>query len=332
MKKTFLVIGALFGLTSSYAWQITGAGSTFIEPVMDRWAYDFHKATGNKVNYQGIGSGGGIEQATKRIVDFGASDAPLKPEELKKRGLIQFPDAIGGVVPAINIPGIGNDQLRLDGQTLCGIYMGEIKYWDDPRIKALNPNHKLPHLNITVVHRADGSGTTWIFTNYLTKVCPAWREKIGFSTSVPWPTGIGGKGSEGVTNYVRRIRGAIGYIEYAYLLQNHLPGVVMKNHDGYFVTPTMNHFIASAKKAVWNPSVDFYMELPNAPGKDSWPIEGPTYIIVPNNKPTKNLVAQYFNWVFNNGDRDLESLDYIILPQTLKNEIRVYWKEHGLSW
>jgi phosphate transport system substrate-binding protein len=335
--KQVLAVAVFAGsLQGAMAWTITGAGSTFINPVMQRWALHFKQATGNHVNYQSIGSGGGILQVTKRTVDFGASDAPLTPEELKKRNLIQWPDAIGGVVMGYNIPGVGNYQLHLTGKQICDIYMGKVKYWDDPEIKATNPKLNLPHIPITPVHRADGSGTTWIFTNYLTKVCPAWAHKIGFSTSVAWPVGVGGKGNEGVTNYVMRIRGGIGYIEYAYYKQNQnrLKAAVLENKAGWWVAPTMQTMLAAAKQANWEEAMkhDFYMELPNPPGKYSYPIEGPTYAMLPLGKSTNSYVLQFYTWVFNHGDADLRALDYITLPDFLKKDIMAYWKKHGLSW
>ncbi|SHK36740.1 phosphate ABC transporter substrate-binding protein PstS [Thermocrinis minervae] len=328
MKKAI----ALLTLVGSVAMavEITGAGSTFVYPILSRWAYEYGKATGNKVNYQSIGSGGGIRQIINRTVDFGASDAPLEPEELKKHNLLQFPIVIGGVVLTYNIPGV-RVPINLDGQTVCHMYLGEIKSWNDPSIQKLNPNVKLPNVPIVVVHRSDGSGTTWIFTNWLSKVCPEWKGKVGYGTSVNWPAGIGAKGSEGVANYTRRTTGAIGYVEYIYAKQNNLPMARVKNRAGMFVEPSIKTFQAAAANASWKKEQHFYEILTDQPGKDSYPIAGATFILLAKDQPERSKKAvQFFKWIYDHGDRMAESLNYIPMPQKVKKLIEDYWKENGV--
>jgi phosphate transport system substrate-binding protein len=310
---------------------LNGAGATFPYPVYSAWAYDYNKATDVQFNYQSIGSGGGIRQITDRTVDFGASDAPLPPEQLEKDRLLQFPAVMGGVVPVVNIEGIAPGQMKLDSEAVCKIYLGEIKNWDDPKIKSLNPGLKLPNHEITVVHRSDGSGTTAIFTNYLSGACPAWKEKVGAGTSVNWPVGIGGKGNEGVANYTARAADSIGYVEFAYAVQNKLAYALLKNPAGNFVAPSFESFEDAAATANFDPAKNFYLWLVNAPGKHAWPIAGATFILLAKEKTDSNKkVVKFYNWAFNHGDSKAKELIYVPLPKTLKNKIRGYWKQHGI--
>src|ERR1700690_346036 len=276
MKTIFrvvLMLALVLGAVSVQAADtLNGAGASFPYPVYSAWAFDYSKATGVQLNYQSIGSGGGIRQITERTVEFGASDAPLTPEALQKSNLLQFPAVMGGVVPVVNIAGIKAGQLHLDSDAVCKIYLGEIKFWDDTKIQSMNPKIKLPHKEITVVHRSDGSGTTAIFTTYLSEACPAWKEKVGAGTSVKFPVGIGGKGNEGVSNYVKRTKGGLGYVEFAYAKQNKLDHVQMKNKTGHFVQPSFESFEDAAATSDFDAKKDFYLWLVNAPGKDSWPI------------------------------------------------------------
>jgi phosphate transport system substrate-binding protein len=311
---------------------LNGAGATFPYPVYSAWANEYNKVTGMKLNYQSIGSGGGIKQITERTVDFGASDAPLNPEKLAKERLLQFPAVIGGVVPVVNIPGIKAGELRLDSEALCKIYLGEIKSWNDPKIKGLNPKVNLPNRDITVVHRSDGSGTTAIFTDYLSGVCPAWKEKVGAGTSVSWPSGIGGKGNEGVANYVQQTANSIGYVEFAYAKQNNLAHTVLKNHAGTFVEPSFESFEDAAATANFDPKKDFYLWLNDAPGKKSWPIAGATFILLAKEKKESNMkVVKFYDWAFKNGDAKAKELIYVPLPKSLKAKVEGYWKANGVQ-
>lgn len=332
LMAAFVVIGLLsFNLAQANE-MLNGAGATFPYPVYSAWANEYSTSTGMKLNYQSIGSGGGIKQITERTVDFGASDKPLKPEELAKDNLIQFPAVIGGVVPVVNIPGIKAGELRLDSETVCKIYLGDIKKWTDPKIKSLNPKLKLPENEITVVHRSDGSGTTAIFTDYLSDVCPAWKEKVGTGTSVSWPTGIGGKGNEGVTNYVQQQVNSIGYVEFAYAKQNNLTHAILKNHAGTFVEPSFESFEDAAATASFDPKKDFYLWLNDAPGKNSWPIAGATFILLAKEKKESNMkVVKFFDWAFRNGDAKAKELIYVPLPKPLKDKIQSYWKANGIQ-
>jgi phosphate transport system substrate-binding protein len=334
--KTFLKIALAFAVMLSFshagsAEMLNGAGATFPYPVYSAWAYDYNKVTGVQLNYQSIGSGGGIKQISSRTVDFGASDKPLTPTELAKHNLLQFPAVMGGVVPVVNISGIKAGQLKLDSDALCGIYLGGIKYWDDSRIKSLNPGLRLGHNEITVVHRSDGSGTTAIFTTYLSDVCPDWKSKVGAGTSVSWPVGIGGKGNEGVANYTRRQNNSIGYIEFAYAEQNKLAYALLKNSAGNFVKPSFATFEDAAATGDFDPGKSFYLWLVNAPGKNSWPIAGATFILLGKEKPEANKkVVKFYDWAFKDGDKKAKELVYVPLPKSLKNKIRAYWKEHGI--
>ena len=329
---TGLAISLLsFGSSFAADTKLNGAGASFPYPVYSAWAYDYNKVSGAQLNYQSIGSGGGIRQIVNRTVDFGASDAPLKPEELEKDSLLQFPAVIGGVVLVVNIPGIKAGELKLDSNVLCNIYLGEINYWDDEKIKRLNPGKALPHKEITVVHRSDGSGTTAIFTDYLSAVSSDWKEKVGAGTSVKWPAGIGGKGNEGVANYVKRVGYSIGYVEFAYAKENNLSHTLLKNSAGNFIKPSFESFKEAAGSADFDPKKGFYLWLNNAPGKNAWPIAGATFILLAKEKKESNInVVKFYDWAFKKGDETAERLIYVPLPVSLKNKIRAYWKSHNI--
>ncbi|HWH39799.1 MAG TPA: phosphate ABC transporter substrate-binding protein PstS, partial [Usitatibacter sp.] len=279
-----------------------------------------------------IGSGGGIKQITAKTVDFGASDMPLKPEELDKGGLTQFPTVIGGDVPVVNLPGVKPGELHLTGPVLASIYLGNIKKWDDPAIAKLNPNVKLPSQDITVVHRSDGSGTTFIWVNYLSKVSPEWKAKVGEGTSVNWPTGVGGKGNEGVASYVQRISGAIGYVEYAYALQNKMNTAAVQNREGEFVQANAEAFKAAAANAEWNKVPGFYLILTDQPGKGAWPISGATFILMHRSQGKPEIakeVLKFFDWAYGaEGDKLASSLDYVPLPDNVVDQVKASWKSN----
>jgi phosphate transport system substrate-binding protein len=309
---------------------ISGAGATFPYPVYSKWADAYNKETGVRFNYQSIGSGGGIQQIKARTVDFGASDAPLTPEELDESGLLQFPMIMGGVVPVINLEGIAPGALKMSNKLLADIYLGNVKEWNDSRIKAENPGLSLPSKSIMVVHRSDGSGTTWIFTNYLSKVSQEWKDNVGNEKSVAWPVGVGGKGNEGVASYVKRIDASIGYVEYAYALQNHLTHVKLKNRDGGFVEPSSKTFQAAAANADWTNAKGFYMVLTDQPGKDSWPITGASFILVYKKQAapaTAEAVLKFFDWSFRNGAKMAEDLDYIPMPDNVVQLVESTWQK-----
>ena len=314
---------------SVQAAEITGAGASFPAPIYAKWADAYQKATSNRVNYQSIGSGGGIKQITAKTVDFGASDMPLKPEVLEKDGLVQFPTVIGGVVPVVNLADIKPGELKLTGQILADIYMGKILKWNDKAIAELNPNVKLPEQDIGVVRRADGSGTTFIFSNYLSKVSADWKQKVGEGTAVQWPVGLGGKGNEGVSAFVQRLPGSIGYVEYAYAKQNKLTHVVLKNAAGNFVSPDDQTFKAAAADADWTKSA-FAEILTEQAGKDAWPITGATFILMHKveDKPEQAAEAlKFFEWSYKNGGKMAEELDYVALPDSLIKLIQTSWSE-----
>ena len=320
------VAGALFAI-AAHAADITGAGSTFAAPIYTKWADAYQKSGGGKVNYQGIGSSGGIKQIQAKTVDFAGSDAPMKDEDLAKAGLFQFPTVVGGVVPAINVPGVKAGEITLSGPVLGDIYLGKIKKWNDPEIVALNPKVKLPDLDIAVVRRADGSGTSFIWTNYLSKVSPEWKSKVGEGTTVNWPTGTGGKGNDGVAAFVQRLPGAIGYVEWAYAKQNHMVYTAMKNDSGAVVQPDTETFKAAAAGADWKKS--FYQILTNEPGKDAWPVVGATFVLLhtAQDKPEQGKeTLKFFDWAFKNGTPAADSLDYISLPPSVVSEIEQQWK------
>ncbi len=335
MKTILTLVAAItlifsFGITGA-AETLNGAGASFPYPVYSAWGYNYNKVTGVKLNYQSIGSGGGVRQIVNRTVEFGASDAPLKPEKLKKEKLIQFPAVIGGVVPVVNVAGIKAGKLKLDSEALCKIFLGDITYWNDSKIKELNPTLSLKNKKITVVHRSDGSGTTAIFTTYLSEACPEWKEKVGAGKAVKWPVGIGGKGNEGVANYVKRVKNSIGYVEFAYAKQNKLAYTLLKNPAGNFVKPSFASFQDAAATGDFEPSKDFYLWLTNAPGKNAWPVSGATFILLAKEKKESNpKVVKFFDWAFRNGDDTARSLVYVPLPKQLKNKIRKYWKAQGI--
>jgi phosphate transport system substrate-binding protein len=308
------------------AQDITGAGATFPAPLYAKWAADYHKATGAKINYQSVGSGAGIKQIDAKTVAFGASDMPLKDEELARKGQIQFPTVIGGVIPVVNIKGVAPGQLRLNGQVLGDIYLGRITKWSDPAIKALNPSLALPDAAIAPVRRADGSGTTFIFTNYLSKVNPEWKAKVGEGTAVNWPAGAGGKGNEGVAAFVGRLPNAIGYVEYAYVKQNRMTYALMQNAAGQFVAPDDAAFKAAAAGADWTRS--YYQILTNQPGAQSWPLTGATFILMHKvqDKPEQGAAAlKFFEWAYKNGDKTADDLDYVPMPAAVKGQVEKLW-------
>ena len=321
------VVLATGAMSSAWAQQeATGAGASFPAPLYSKWAADYNKATGVKINYQSVGSGAGIKQIDARTVDFGASDMPLKDEELKAKGLLQFPTVIGGVIPVVNIQGIKPGELKLDGQVLGDIYLGKITQWNDPAIKALNGSLKLPDAAIAPVRRADGSGTTFLFTNYLSKVNADWKAKVGDGTAVNWPTGAGGKGNEGVAAFVGRLPNSIGYVEYAYVKQNKMTYAMMKNADGQFVSPDDKAFKAAAAGAKWNET--FYQVLTNPAGKEAWPITGATFILMhqKQDKPQQAATAlKFFEWAYQSGDRTAGDLDYVPMPEGVKAVIIKSW-------
>ncbi len=326
-----LVAGVLSAAAASGAWaqqEATGAGASFPAPLYAKWASDYHKATGVKVNYQSVGSGAGLRQIEAKTVDFGASDAPLTDEALAQKGLVQFPTVIGGVVPVVNIKGIAPGQIKLSGQVLGDIYLGKIKNWSDPALKALNPGVALPDAAIAPVRRADGSGTSFIFTNYLSKVNTEWKSKVGEGTAVNWPTGAGGKGNEGVAAFVGRLPNSIGYVEYAYVKQNKMTYVQLQNADGNYVSPDDTAFKAAAAGADWAKS--FHQILTHQPGKASWPLTGATFILMhkAQDKPAQAATAlKFFEWAFQSGDKTAADLDYVPMPDSVKAVILKSWAD-----
>ena len=328
-KKISVVAASLSTLCvggQAFAQEVTGAGASFPAPVYAKWASDYNKATGVKVNYQSIGSGGGIKQIDSKTVDFGASDMPLTDEVLKSKGQLQFPTVMGGVVPVINIKGIEPGQMKLTGPVLADIFLGKVAKWNDPVIKALNPTLALPDTDIAQVRRADGSGTTFIFTNYLSKVSPEWKSKVGEGTAVNWPIGAGGKGNEGVSAFVNRIPNSIGYVEYSYVKQNKMNYAILQNASGNFVHPDEAAFKAAAAGADWSKS--FYQILTNEPGKEAWPISGATFILMheKQDKPANAAeVLKFFNWAYANGGKAASDLDYVPMPATVVAAIQKSW-------
>ena len=324
------IVAATLSMTTVSAFaaaSLTGAGATFPAPVYAKWADTYNKETGNKVNYQGIGSSGGVKQITANTVDFGASDAPLADDKLAQEGLFQFPTVIGGVVLAINLPGVKSGELVLDGKTLGDIYLGKIKKWDDAAIAKLNPGMKLPSQNIAVVRRADGSGTSFVFTSYLAKVNEEWKSKIGAGSTVNWPTGLGGKGNDGIAAFVQRLPGSIGYVEYAYAKQNNLAYTKLLSADGKPVSPTEDNFANAAKEIDWSKS--FAQDLTNQKGDNAWPITSTTFILVhkASNKPEQTAeVLKFFDWAYKNGGKEANALDYATLPESVVEQVRAAWK------
>lgn len=324
-------VGVAFAAASltAHAADITGAGASFPFPIYAKWAAQYQKETGNRINYQSIGSGGGQQQIIAKTVDFGASDDPMKPSALEENGLFQFPAIIGGTVPVINVAGIKPGELKLSGPVVADIFLGKITKWDDAAIKALNPDVKLPSASIIVVHRSDGSGTTFGWTNYLSKVSPAWKDTVGEGKAVKWPTGQGGKGNEGVAAYVRQLKNSIGYVEYAYAKQNNLAWTQLKNKDGNFVQPTQEAFAAAAANADWKSAPGMGVVLTEEPGADSWPVTSASFILLhkKQDKPenAKEVLA-FFDWAFKNGDAMAAELDYVPMPENVTSFIADSWK------
>ena len=316
--------------TLAQAATISGAGATFPAPVYAKWAEAYKAETGNSLNYQAIGSGGGIKQINAKTVDFGASDKPLKPDDLAAGGLVMFPTVIGGVVPVVNLPGISSGQIKLTGAQVADIYRGVIKKWNDPLLAKTNPGVPLPALPITVVHRSDGSGTTFLFTTYLSMKAAHWAQQVGGNDSVQWPTGLGGKGNDGVAAFVKQTPGAIGYVEYAYAKQNNMTYTLLQNKAGKFVSPTADNFGAAAAGAKWSSAPGFYLLLLDQPAANAWPITGATFILVhaKQENPDKGReVLKFFDWAYKNGDGAAGQLDYVPLPSSVKSLIRASWKK-----
>lgn len=327
--RTFALAAGFSVAGAAMAQDVTGAGATFPAPIYAKWADAYNKATGVRINYQSVGSGAGIRQIKAKTVDFGASDMPLSDADLAKDGMIQFPTVVGGVVPVVNIKGIAPGQIRLTGAVLGDIYLGKITKWNDAALAALNPGVPLPDAAIAVVRRADGSGTSFIFTNYLSKVNEDWKTKVGEGTAVNWPTGAGGKGNEGVAAFVQRLPNSIGYVEYAYVKQNKMTYTLMRNKDGQFVAPSDAAFKAAAAGADWNKT--FYQITTEQPGKESWPITNPTYILMykSQEKPASAAAGlKFFDWAFNSGDKMADDLDYVPLPDSVKNLVRKQWSDN----
>ena len=309
---------------------ITGAGATFPYPIYSKWSEAYKAATGIGLNYQSIGSGGGIKQIKAKIVDFGASDMPLKQEELDKEGLMQFPAIIGGVVPIVNIDGVAAGQLKLTSDVVADIYLGKVTKWDHPSITAINPGLKLPNANISVVHRSDGSGTTFIWTNWLSKTNQEWADKVKDGTAVKWPMGVGGKGNEGVSAVVQQLKNSIGYVEYAYAKKNKIPHAQVKNRDGNFVQPSDDTFKAAAANADWANAPGFYLLLTDQKGKDAWPITGASFIVMHRQQAdvlTGRAILKFFDWSYKNGAKMSEDLEYVHLPQSVIKLVQDNWKK-----
>ena len=325
--RSVLLASSALVTAGAFAQDVTGAGASFPAPIYAKWADAYNKATGARINYQSVGSGAGLRQIQAKTVDFGASDMPLKDEELAKSGLMQFPTVIGGVVPVVNLKGIAPGQIKMTGQVLGDIYLGKVTKWNDAALTALNPGVPLPDSPIAVVRRADGSGTTFIFTNYLSKVNAEWKTRAGEGTAVNWPTGAGGKGNEGVSAFVQRLPNSIGYVEYAYAKQNKMSHVMLLNKDGNYVGPDEVNFKAAAAGADWNKS--FYQILTDQPGKEAWPITGATFILMhtAQDKPTQAANAlKFFEWAYTSGDKMASELEYVPLPEDVKKLVRSAWQ------
>ncbi len=323
----FLATAASVTVGGAAQASVTGAGSSFVYPVLSRWAADFRKAGGDEINYQSVGSGAGIAQIKAATVDFGATDKPLTPSELQAAGLVQFPIVVGGIVPVVNLSGLRPGRLHLTGPVLAGIFSGQVKKWNDPVIARLNPGLKLPGMAISVVHRSDGSGTTYNFTHYLSQVSKGWKDRIGEGTTVDWPSGVGGKGNEGVAGYVKQIPGSIGYVEYAYALQNRMSHAVVQNKAGRYVQPSTASFQAAAATVDWANAKDFYQLMTNAPGANAWPIAATTWILMykqPKDAARSASARKFFNWSLTKGQKQALSLDYVPLPAPLVKRIQAY--------
>jgi phosphate transport system substrate-binding protein len=316
-------------MVSVEAAEITGAGSTFVYPILSKWSADYSGKAGININYQSIGSGGGLAQIKAATVDFGASDAPMKPAELQKFGMGQFPLVIGGIAPVVNIDGVQAGQMRFTGSLLADIYLGKIKNWNDPAIAKLNPDLKLPDAAIAVVHRSDGSGTTFNWVNYLSQVSAEWKDQIGVSTSVEWPVGVGGKGNEGVAAFVNQTKNSIGYVEYAYVLQNNMAYGLVQNKAGKFIKPDAASFQAAAASAEWGKAQDFYLIMTDAHGADAYPIAATVFIIMykqPKDPARANTAIDFFKWALESGQSQADALNYVPLPESLVKQIEQYWK------
>ena len=335
-----LTRGLIFGMALTaggvaYAAEPTGAGSTFVSPILFKWAADYRTKTGEGVNYQSIGSGAGITQIKARAVEFGATDMPLTPDELEKLGLAQFPLVIGGVVPVVNLEGIKPGEMRFTGPLLADIYLGKVKIWNDRAIQALNPDIKLPAAPIVVAHRLDGSGTTFNWVNYLAKVSPEWKEKVGEGTSVDWPIGLAGKGNEGVTVFVGQTKGAIGYVEYAFAVKSKLIYGLVQNSAGQFVAPNPASFQAAAAGAAWDKATDFYLIMTDAPGEKAYPITATSFVLMPRQPKNPDAAMRalaFFKWALESGQKQAESLDYVPLPNDLVQRVEDYWKVQFSDW
>ena len=329
LKATAVAL-ALAMTASAQAVDITGAGSTFVFPILSKWSADYSTKTGNRINYQSIGSGGGLAQIRAATIDFGASDAPMKPEDLQTLGMGQFPLVIGGIVPTVNIDGVQPGQIRFTGTLLANIYLSKVTNWNDPAIAKLNPDLKLPNAAITVVHRADGSGTTFNWVNYLSKVSVEWKDKVGEGTAVEWPTGIGAKGNEGVAAFVTQTKNSIGYVEYAYVLQNKMRYGLVQNKAGKFIKPDAASFQAAAASANWGDAKDFNLIMTNAPGETAYPVAATVFIIMykqPKDATRTKTAIEFFKWALENGQKQANHLDYVPLPESLVTQIENYWKD-----
>lgn len=322
-----LAVSASVALSSVAEAGATGAGSSFVYPVLSRWAADFKRAGGDEINYQSVGSGAGIAQIKAATVDFGATDKPLTPEELQAAGLAQFPVVVGGIVPVVNVPGLRPGGLRLTGPVLAAIFSGKIRKWNDPAIARLNPSLRMPGTDISIVHRSDGSGTTYNFTHYLSQVSADWKQRVGEGTTVEWPAGVGGKGNEGVAGYVRQIPGSIGYVEYAYALQNRMSHALVQNKAGRYVQPNGQTFSAAAATVDWAKAKDFYQLMTNAPGANAWPIAATTWVVMykrPKNAAASAAARKFFEWSLTRGQKQAVALDYVPLPAPLVRRIEAY--------
>jgi phosphate transport system substrate-binding protein len=329
LKFGAVTLVALAMVTPVQASEVTGAGSTFVFPILSKWSADYSAKTGINVNYQSIGSGGGLAQIKAATVDFGASDAPMKPADLQKLGMGQFPLVIGGIAPVVNIDGIQAGQMRFTGPVLADIYLGKIKYWNDPAIVKLNPDLKLPNVGIGVVHRSDGSGTTFNWVNYLSKVSAEWKDKVGEGTAVDWPVGIGGKGNEGVAAFVNQTKNSIGYLEYAYVLQNKMAYALVQNKSGKFMKPDATSFQAAAVNADWANAKDFYLIMTDAPGDDAYPVAATVFIIMykqAKDAARTSTAIDFFKWALESGQKQAGDLDYVPLPDPLVKQVDAYWK------
>jgi phosphate transport system substrate-binding protein len=322
-----LAVSAGIAVSSMAEAGATGAGSSFVYPVLSRWAADFRKAGGDEINYQSVGSGAGIAQIKAATVDFGATDKPLTPDELRAAGLMQFPVVVGGIVPVVNVPGLRPGSLKLTGPVLASIFAGQIRKWNDPAIAQLNPQIEMPGTGISIVHRSDGSGTTYNFTHYLGQVSAEWKQKVGEGTTVDWPAGVGGKGNEGVAAYVKQIPGSIGYVEYAYALQNRMTHALVQNKAGRYVQPNGSSFSAAAATVDWAKTRDFYQLMTNAPGATAWPIAATTWVVMykhPKNAASSASATKFFNWSLTKGQKQAVALDYVPLPAPLVKRIQSY--------